>query len=121
MGSPVGAAFAAATGTRRRAAAPASRRAARARTTIERSVDMLTKSPSTVHFLSGWGRHPRPCQEAAPMLPFPFERPLGAFPQRTGRTEFRVWAPNPETIALRVNGTDHPLEHAGYGIYEAAV
>ena len=38
---------------------------------------------------------------------FPFQRRLGAFPLRNERTEFRVWAPNPKTIALRLNGTDH--------------
>ncbi|MDA0166190.1 malto-oligosyltrehalose trehalohydrolase [Solirubrobacter ginsenosidimutans] len=55
------------------------------------------------------------------MPAYPFERPLGAFPQRNGRTEFRVWAPNPETIALRLNGSDHALEPAGFDIFEATV
>ena len=52
---------------------------------------------------------------------YPFLRRLGAFPLRTGRTEFRVWAPNPEEIVLRTGGADHPLQHVGYGIYEAVV
>ena len=55
------------------------------------------------------------------MSDYPFERRLGATPQRGGRTEFRVWAPSPDEVALRVNGTEHALEHAGYGIHEATV
>jgi maltooligosyltrehalose trehalohydrolase len=52
---------------------------------------------------------------------YPFQRRLGAFPLRTGRTEFRVWAPNPDEIVLRTGGRDHVLEPAGFGIYEAVV
>ena len=52
---------------------------------------------------------------------FPFQRRLGAYPLRNGRTEFRVWAPNPDEVRLRVGGAEHALEHAGYGIYEATV
>jgi maltooligosyltrehalose trehalohydrolase len=52
---------------------------------------------------------------------FPFQRRLGAFPLRNGRTEFRVWAPNADEIRLRVDGTDHALEAAGFGIFEATV
>jgi maltooligosyltrehalose trehalohydrolase len=52
---------------------------------------------------------------------FPFQRRLGAFPLRTGRTEFRVWAPNPDDIRLRVSGADHALEPAGFDIFEATV
>src|ERR1700712_4532198 len=52
---------------------------------------------------------------------FPFQRRLGAFPLRTGRTEFRGWAPNPDEILLRVNGADHALEPAGFDIFEATV
>ena len=52
---------------------------------------------------------------------YPFQRRLGAFPLRTGRTEFRVWAPNPDEIVLRVGGRDHALEPVGFGIYEATV
>ncbi len=55
------------------------------------------------------------------MTEYPFERRLGAHPLRTGRTEFRVWAPEPERVGLRVNGTDHALEPAGFDIYEATV
>ena len=32
---------------------------------------------------------------------FPFQRRLGAFPLRNGRTEFRVWAPSPMRSAAR--------------------
>jgi maltooligosyltrehalose trehalohydrolase len=52
---------------------------------------------------------------------YPFERRLGATPLRNGRTEFRVWAPTPDEVRLRVGGADHPLEHAGYDIYEATL
>ena len=54
------------------------------------------------------------------MSDFPFERRLGAIPHR-GRTEFRVWAPKPDQVALRVNDAEHALEHAGFGIHEATV
>ena len=53
--------------------------------------------------------------------PLPFERRLGAFPLGDGHAEFRVWAPLPERIALRVGGVEHALEPVGYGIYEAVV
>jgi maltooligosyltrehalose trehalohydrolase len=52
---------------------------------------------------------------------YPFERRLGAFPVRGGRAEFRVWAPRPRAIALRVDGVDHELTDAGYAIFEATV
>jgi len=52
---------------------------------------------------------------------YPFERRLGAFPLRGGRAEFRVWAPRAGEIAVRVGGEDHPLDDAGYDIYEAVV
>ncbi len=55
------------------------------------------------------------------MNEYPFERRLGATPLRNGRTEFRVWAPNPDDVRLRTGGSDHALEDAGYGIYEATV
>jgi maltooligosyltrehalose trehalohydrolase len=52
---------------------------------------------------------------------YAFERRLGATPLRNGRTEFRVWAPEPDELRLRIGGADRPLEDAGYGIYEATV
>ncbi len=51
----------------------------------------------------------------------PFERRLGAFPLPGGRAEFRVWAPKPERVTLRVDGQEHPLEPAGLGVFEAVV
>ncbi len=51
----------------------------------------------------------------------PFERRLGAFPLGDGRAEFRIWAPSPERVTLRVGETDHELADAGYGILEATV
>jgi maltooligosyltrehalose trehalohydrolase len=52
---------------------------------------------------------------------YPFQRRLGAFPLRNGRTEFRVWAQKPDTVALRVDGQEHPLEPQGFDIYETTV
>jgi maltooligosyltrehalose trehalohydrolase len=50
----------------------------------------------------------------------PWERPLGALPQADGLTDFRVWAPSAESLALRVGGADPiALEDAGFGVFEA--
>src|SRR5919112_4365460 len=54
------------------------------------------------------------------MSGFPFQRPLGAVPLRTGRTEFRVWAPGKD-IGVRLRGEDIPLADAGYGVHEATL
>jgi maltooligosyltrehalose trehalohydrolase len=51
----------------------------------------------------------------------PFERRLGASPLGDGHAGFRVWAPRPEHVALRVDGREHALEPAGLGVYEAVV
>jgi maltooligosyltrehalose trehalohydrolase len=56
-----------------------------------------------------------------PDEPLPFERRLGAFPLGDGHAGFRVWAPLPEHITLRVGGREHPLEPVGFGVYEAVV
>jgi maltooligosyltrehalose trehalohydrolase len=52
---------------------------------------------------------------------YPFERPLGAFPRGDGRSDFRVWAPRPDAVRLRVGDAEHELSRAGYGILEATV
>src|SRR4051794_2396231 len=52
---------------------------------------------------------------------YPFERRLGAFPAGDGTAEFRVWAPRPDAIRLRVGEREHELADAGYGIREATV
>ena len=52
---------------------------------------------------------------------YPFERPLGAFPAGDGTAEFRVWAPRPDAVTLRVGDREHELAEAGYGIREARV
>ncbi|MDP9401180.1 MAG: malto-oligosyltrehalose trehalohydrolase [Actinomycetota bacterium] len=49
----------------------------------------------------------------------PFERPLGARPVGDGLVEFRVWAPTPGEVRLRLRGEEHPLEDAGLGVREA--
>jgi maltooligosyltrehalose trehalohydrolase len=53
--------------------------------------------------------------------PLPFERRLGAFPLGDGQAGFRVWAPGPESLTLRVDGREHALEAAGLGVYEAVL
>ena len=53
--------------------------------------------------------------------PYPFERPLGAFPTGDGRAEFRLWAPSRESVILRLGDRDHALAAAGYGMLEATV
>ena len=50
---------------------------------------------------------------------YPWERPFGARPGADGTTEFRVWAPRAESLALRVGGRDVGLADAGYGVREA--
>jgi maltooligosyltrehalose trehalohydrolase len=55
------------------------------------------------------------------MEPLPCERRLGAYPLGDGRAEFRVWAPAPREIRLRVGGREHALADAGLGVFEAVV
>ena len=52
---------------------------------------------------------------------YPFERPLGAFPAGDGTAEFRVGAPRPDDVTLRVGDREHELADAGYGIRETTV
>ena len=52
---------------------------------------------------------------------YPWEGALGARPRPDGTTEFRVWAPRAETLALRVSDREHELADAGHGVFEAAV
>jgi len=52
---------------------------------------------------------------------YPWERPLGAASQGDGTVEFRVWAPAPERVAVRVGGTDHELTPEGFGVLSARV
>ena len=40
---------------------------------------------------------------------YPWERALGAVPGGDGTVEFRVWAPHPERVDVRVGGADHAL------------
>ena len=54
-------------------------RTSRSTSTPTRFIDLLTEQ-----------------DRLAGMTEYPFERRLGAHPLRTGRTEFRVWAPEPE-------------------------
>jgi len=49
---------------------------------------------------------------------YPWERPLGAFPLPDGGVEFRAWAPQAHSIALRLGDHDLELQNAGYGVHE---
>ena len=51
----------------------------------------------------------------------PFDLPLGARPRPDGATEFRVWAPRPERVALRVNGAEHELADEGFGVRSVTI
>jgi len=57
----------------------------------------------------------------APPGALPFERPLGALPHADGTTTFRVWAPRPQRLALRLRGEEHALAAAGLGVFEATL
>jgi maltooligosyltrehalose trehalohydrolase len=46
---------------------------------------------------------------------------LGARPQPDGTTIFRVWAPRPRSVAVRVGSTQYPLEPGDDGLYEGIV
>jgi maltooligosyltrehalose trehalohydrolase len=52
---------------------------------------------------------------------YPFERPLGATARSGGGVEFRVWAPRPETVSLRLGRDEHPLEPAGFGVWQGVL
>ena len=49
----------------------------------------------------------------------PVRRPLGAVPIDDGLAEFRVWAPNARSVAVRLHGDLHPLTSGGEGVFEA--
>jgi maltooligosyltrehalose trehalohydrolase len=46
---------------------------------------------------------------------------LGAHPNPDGTTTFRVWAPQPRSIAVRVGGDEYPLEQTDEGVHEGVV
>jgi len=52
---------------------------------------------------------------------YPWERALGAVPGGDGTVEFRVWAPHPGRVDVRVRGADHELRPEGHGIRSARV
>ncbi len=45
-------------------------------------------------------------------------RALGARPRADGLTTFRVWAPRPGSVSVRIGDSEVALDHAGDGIYE---
>src|SRR6476620_2010526 len=52
---------------------------------------------------------------------YPWDQPLGASPSGDGTTTFRVWAPHPSTVDVRIAGVDHPLTDEGYGVRSVTV
>jgi maltooligosyltrehalose trehalohydrolase len=46
-------------------------------------------------------------------------RTLGATPRADGLVDFRVWAPSPRSVSLRLNGQEHALARADDGVWEA--
>jgi maltooligosyltrehalose trehalohydrolase len=56
-----------------------------------------------------------------PSAEYPWERALGAVPLGDGTVEFRVWAPHPERVDVRVRGADHELRPEGHGVRSARV
>src|SRR5918911_4882130 len=52
---------------------------------------------------------------------YPWDRMLGAVPGGDGTVEFRVWAPHPERVDVRVDGRDHELRDEGRGVRSAVV
>ena len=52
---------------------------------------------------------------------YPWERALGAVPGGDGTVEFRVWAPHPGRVDVRVRDADHELRPEGHGIFGARV
>ena len=52
-----------------------------------------------------------------PEARYPWQRPLGASPLPGGGVEFRVWAPRPDSVAVRLARGDHPMTEEGLGVY----
>lgn len=52
---------------------------------------------------------------------FPWERRLGATPLSDDRVEFRCWAPAATAVSVRVDGRDHEMTDAGFGVREVTV
>jgi maltooligosyltrehalose trehalohydrolase len=46
-------------------------------------------------------------------------RTLGATPRAEGSVDFRVWAPAPREVRLRLNGVEHELARSADGVWEA--
>ena len=50
-----------------------------------------------------------------------WQRPFGAVPVGEGGVEFRVWAPSARSVAVRLNGVEHPLDTLDDGLHAATV
>ncbi|WP_354701518.1 Malto-oligosyltrehalose trehalohydrolase [Paraconexibacter sp. AEG42_29] len=55
------------------------------------------------------------------MTSLPFERPLGTTIIDGGTVRFRVWAPKPDAVAVRLKSGDHALADVGHGVWEGEV
>jgi maltooligosyltrehalose trehalohydrolase len=51
-------------------------------------------------------------------VPLATKSPLGAVPVEPGTIELRAWAPNARTVAVRLDGGDHPLTETDDGVWE---
>jgi maltooligosyltrehalose trehalohydrolase len=51
----------------------------------------------------------------------PWRRRFGAVCFADGRTEFRVWAPNASSVAVRLEAGEHALEPVGDGVFESRI
>jgi maltooligosyltrehalose trehalohydrolase len=49
------------------------------------------------------------------------QRQLGAVPLEPGLVEFRVWAPDAESVAVELGGAEHELADAGDGVFEGEI
>lgn len=48
----------------------------------------------------------------------PFERPLGTTVLEDGRVRFRVWAPKPDALSVRLPSGDVAMTEVGFGVWE---
>jgi maltooligosyltrehalose trehalohydrolase len=51
-------------------------------------------------------------------MTLPWRAPLGATARADGTSEFRVWAPRADTVAVRLGDAEVALRHVGLGVHE---
>jgi maltooligosyltrehalose trehalohydrolase len=52
---------------------------------------------------------------------YPWNAPLGVRPRGDDELDVRVWAPRADEVAIRIGGTDHPLEASEHGFRTGTV